>query len=418
MLRIKPFAALRPAPRPSGLASEVACVPYDVINAQEARTLAEGKPSSFLHVIRSEIDLPPDTDPHADIVYQTAVLNFQRFQAQGILEREPAECIYLYRQEADLRGRRVSQTGVVACCHIDDYANNIIKKHEKTRKEKEDDRTRHMIELRANPEPVFFLFRDRPDIKSAIAADASRPPLYDFVDCNSVRHTVWKCGSPAPYVDAFRKLPEAYVADGHHRTASAARAGAHFRSTNHGHTGNEEYNWFLTVLFPASELTILPYHRIVRDLAGLSPEQFLERLASVGTVEPTSQPDPPAPGVFTVYLGKARGWHRVTIPGSSIDRTDPIRSLDYELIADRVLTPILGVGDLRLDKRIDFVGGIRGWPELEKRVDLGEAAVAFCMHPVTIEQLMAIADAGHIMPPKSTWFEPKLRSGLLVHTLD
>ncbi|MFM9956577.1 MAG: DUF1015 domain-containing protein [Phycisphaerales bacterium] len=416
MLRIKPFTALRP---PVEHAAEVACVPYDVINTAEARVLAEGKPRSFLHVIRPELGLPDGTDPYSEQVYRAACDNFARFQREGTLKAAPRPGVYLYRQQTTLLGRKVSQTGVVACCHIDDYERGIIKKHEKTRKDKEDDRTRHVLELNANAEPVFFLFKDEPSLAAFIARDAapSVAPLYDFTAPDGVRHTIWECPEAAAYVSAFKNVPVAYVADGHHRTAAAARAGAEKRAANPGHTGDEGYNWFMAVLFPASQLTILPYHRMVKSLGDLSPSAFVERLGAVGKVESASAAEPGARGSLGVYLGKAHGWKRVTIPADSIPTNDPIASLDYEMLADRILGPILGITDLRTDKRIDFVGGIRGPGELEKRVDSGEMAAGFCMHPVQIEQLIAIADAGAIMPPKSTWFEPKLRSGLLVNPL-
>lgn len=413
MLRIKPFVALRPH---ADQAAQVACVPYDVVSTEEARALAAGNPRSFLHVIRPEIDLPPRPDPYAPEVYEAARRAFESFQKSGVLMREPEPAIYLYRQEMTLLGRRLSQTGVVACCHIDDYANNLIKKHEKTRQDKEDDRTRHVQALGANAEPVFFMFRDRPELERLIAAGSAAPALFDFTSPDGVRHTVWRTGEPRTYVEAFRQVPCAYVADGHHRTASAARAGAERRAQNPRHTGDEEYNWFLAVLFPASRLTILPYHRAVKDLNGLSTGDFLAKLARVGDLTEGAGDAPARPGSVSVYADGR--WHGLCFPEHSIDRRDPIRSLDSVLLSERVLTPILGIGDIRKDKRIDFVGGIRGPGELKKRVDDGEFAVAFSMFPTTIEQLIAIADAGEIMPPKSTWFEPKLRSGLLVHTLD
>jgi len=416
MLRVKPFSALRP---PIELAPRVASVPYDVVDTAEARALAEGNPSSFLHVIRPDIDLPDDVDHGADVVFETARRAFMQFQNSGILVRDPEPAIYLYRQQADLLGRRASQTGVVCCCHVDDYNNNLIKKHEKTRKDKEDERTRHVLELNANAEPVFFLIRDRADLNSLVRADVAAAPLYDFTAPDGVRHTVWKAAASDPYVRAFAQVPCAYVADGHHRTASAARAGAARRAANPRHTGNEEYNWFMAVLFPASELTILPYHRTVKDLRGMTPAQFVERVRSapgVKSVVAAARPEPPAPGSVGLYVGGA--WSLVTFDPASINRADPIASLDYVLLYERILAPILDIGDIRTDKRIDFVGGIRGPGELRKRVDSGRAGAAFCMHATTIDQLMAVADAGQIMPPKSTWFEPKLRSGLLVHTLD
>lgn len=416
MIRIKPFSAWRP---PAEVAARVACVPYDVVSRSEARTLAEGNPLSFLHVVRPDIDLPDNVDEHDESVYKQAVSALKSFCSNGTLAHEKAPAVYLYRQSATLLGRTVSQTGVVACCHIDDYTSGLIKKHEKTRKDKEDDRTRVVLDQNANAEPVFFLHKDNADIAALVKQDSSGTPLYDFTAPDGVRHTVWKASNADAYVKAFAPLPCVYVADGHHRTASAARAGAERRAKNPKHTGNEEYNWFMAVLFPAGELTILPYHRVVKDLAGMTPADFLGKLKTIGTVTSNVPADPPTPGSFCVYLGKAAGgWHRVTLPESSIDRRDPIASLDYVLLSDRVLAPMLGIQDLRTDKRIDFVGGIRGPVELEKRVDEGRAAAAFCMHPVTIQQLIAVADADQIMPPKSTWFEPKLRSGLLVHTLD
>jgi uncharacterized protein (DUF1015 family) len=413
MLRAKPFAALRPNPEH---AAEVACVPYDVVNTSEARALAEGKPRSFLHVIRPEIDLPDTVDHYADEVYAAAARAFRRFQKEGTLVREDRECVYLYRQEMTLLGRTLRQTGIVCCCHIDDYNTNVIRKHEKTRKDKEDDRTRHVLTLNANAEPVFFLFQDDAALATLVASDVAKPALFDFVAPDGVRHTIWRCEHPQPYIAGFANIPVAYVADGHHRTASAARAGAERRAANPNHTGNEEYNWFLATLFPASELTILPYHRLVTDLNGMTSGDFLQRLSKVARVTPDAAPEPAARGHVSMYLGGK--WHGVAFDPATINLNDPINSLDYVVLADRVLHPILGIGDIRTDQRIDFVGGIRGPGELKKRVDRGDGAVAFSMYPTSIDQLIAISDAGAIMPPKSTWFEPKLRSGLLVHTLE
>ncbi|HBS28057.1 MAG TPA: DUF1015 domain-containing protein [Phycisphaerales bacterium] len=415
MLRIKPLSVLRP---PAELAPAVACVPYDVVNTQEARALAAGNPRSFLHVIRPDIDLPDEVDHHADIVYDTAKSAFERFQRDATLTRDPQPAIYLYRQEMSLLGRRVSQTGVVCGCHTDDYNSGLIKKHEKTRKDKEDDRTRHVLTLSANAEPVFFLFKDDAAIGALIRADTAGTALYDFTAPDGVRHTVWRAAPErAPlYTRAFGALPCAYVADGHHRTASAARAGAERRAANPRHTGAEEYNWFLAVLFPAFALTILPYHRTVADLNGLTPEAVLKKIGAGARVTPDASPEPASPGSVSMYI--AGRWHGIAFPTESISRADPVRSLDSVILTERILQPILGIGDIRTDTRIDFVGGIRGPDELRRRVDEGRAAIAFSMHAVTIEQLIAISDAGEIMPPKSTWFEPKLRSGLFVHTLD
>jgi uncharacterized protein (DUF1015 family) len=411
-MRISPFTALRPKPE---LAARVAAVPYDVVNTEEARRLAEGNPLSFLHVSRSEIDLPPGTDPYSDGVYQRALENLSWLTREALL-REAQPSTYVYRQETKLLGKSVCQTSLVCCAHVEEYASGIIKRHEKTRRDKEDDRTRHVIQLKTNTGPVFLMYRDRPSIDQLIAGEVSQAPLYDFVAVDGVRHQVWRCADARPYLSEFAQVGEAYIADGHHRAASAARAGVELRGKNPRHDGSEEYNWFLCALFPSSQLTILPYHRVVKDLNGLSAAQFVEKLKAVGSVSETDNPEPPAPGSFCVYVDKR--WYRVTLPAHGIDASDPVGSLDYSLLGERVLGPILGIGDIRSDQRIDFVGGIRGPGELVKRVDSGRDAVAFSMHATTIEHLLRVADADQIMPPKSTWFEPKLRSGLLLHTLD
>jgi len=413
MLRLRPFAALRPRPE---LADKVACVPYDVVNTAEARALAEGNPHSFLHVSRAEIDFPPDADPYADRIYASARATFERFAREGILVHEDKPSLYAYRQEAVLAGKRVSQIGIVGCCHVDDYNSGRIKKHEVTRKDKEDDRTRHTLAIDANAGPVFLAYKGQPEL-NALCAEASRgAALYDFTAPDGVRHTVWRIERCDPVVQAFARIECAYVADGHHRSASAARAAVEKRKHNPRHTGDEEYNWFLCVLFAADQLNVLPYHRVVRDLGGLTPQALLDKLGAVAQVTPATQPIPDTPATFGMYLGKR--WYHVRLPASAIDAGDPVRSLDYVLLSEHVLAPLLGVADLRTDKRIDFVGGIRGTAELERRVDSGECAVAFAMRATTLEQLMRVADADLIMPPKSTWFEPKLRSGLLIHLLE
>jgi uncharacterized protein (DUF1015 family) len=408
-MRLHPFRALLPPPE---LAPQVAAVPYDVVNRAEAAELAGDNPYSFLHVGRSDIDLPESVDPHDPRIYAKAREALDRFKAEGILLREPEPSLYLYRQEMDGR----TQTGVVGCVHIDDYEQDIIRKHEKTRQDKEDDRTRHVLTLGANAEPVFLTYRGRREIDTLSDQIAgTTAPIYAFTAPDGVRHTAWRVPDPARFVDLFRSIPHAYVADGHHRSASAWRAGKEIRARPPEHRRGGEYNWFLAALFPAKQLRILPYNRLVRDLNGLSETGVLARLSRVGRVSATDHPAPPHRHSFSVYLPGR--WYLMELDDGNIDRRDPIASLDVSLLQDRVLGPILGIGDPRTDPRIDFVGGIRGTAELERRVDSGEMAIAFSMCPTTLEQLMAVADAGHVMPPKSTWFEPKLRSGLFVHTL-
>jgi uncharacterized protein (DUF1015 family) len=408
-MRLHPFRALRPPP---GLAARVAAVPYDVVSREEAAALAEGNPDSFLHVGRSDIDLPPDTDPYDPRIYATARAALDRFVARGTLVRDSEPGLFLYRQEMDGR----AQTGIVGCVHVDDYEHDIIRKHEKTRKDKEDDRTRHVLTLNANAEPVFLTYRPVAELDALARTAAAAEPLYDFTARDGVRHTVWAVPDSEAWVRAFCGVPVAYVADGHHRSASAWRAGKERKAANRRHRGDEEYNWFLAVLFPSNQLRILPYNRLVKDLNGLTPAAFAEQLRRLGRLELATEPAPSAPASFGLFFDGA--WQRLTLDERSIDRADPIGSLDVSLLQDRLLGPILGIGDPRTDKRIDFVGGIRGPGELERRVRSGEMALGVAMYPTTLDQLMAVSDAGGIMPPKSTWFEPKLRSGLFVHELD
>ena len=361
-MRIQPFRAVRPVPE---LAAEVAAVPYDVVSRSEAAELARGNVHSFLHVGRSDIDLPEDIDPHDPLIYSKAREALDSFLEREILIRDRTPALYLYRQIMDGR----AQTGVVGCVHIDDYERDIIRKHEKTRQDKEDDRTRHVLTLNAHAEPVFLTYRGKPAIDALAESVVATTPLYDFTAPDNVRHTIWRIADPSAWVKAFGTVPHAYVADGHHRCASAWRAGKERRSANPNDRGNEEYNWFLAVLFPATQLAILPYNRVVRDLAGKTAAQVLRELAGVGLVRPAPGPEPERSGSFCVYLNNA--WHLLELDKTTIDPQDPIGSLDVSLLQDRVLSPILGVGDPRSDKRIDFVGGIRGTGELERRPSLG-----------------------------------------------
>ena len=404
---VKPFAALRPA---LDKVAALAAVPYDVVDTAEARVLAAGNPDSFLHVSRPEIDLPDSVDIHDDAVYAQGVRAFKELQARGVLQREADERLYVYRQ---IMGSH-SQTGVVACCHIEDYAKDIIRKHEKTRKDKEDDRTSHCMELNANSGPVFLTYRDTAVLDTLVKAVEKSAPLYDFTAADGIRHTVWRVEGPLEgWVKAFGQVPLAYVADGHHRAAAAFRSGQQRRAANPAHTGNEEYNWFLAVLFPSNQLRILPYNRCVADLNGLTPGAFLAKVKAVFKAEPADGATPAGAREVRMYLGHA--WYKLTWDELS---SDPVGRLDVSVLQDWLLAPVLGISDPRTNTRISFVGGIRGPGELIKRVDSGRDAVAFSMAPTTVGQMMDIADAGQIMPPKSTWFEPKLRSGLLVHTLD
>ena len=404
MLKIRAFQGLSPKPE---LATQVACVPYDVVNREESAALAEGNPVSLLHVDRAEIDLPKETNPYSDIVYATAKANLDRLVSEGVLQREATPCLYLYRQQM---GEHV-QTGIVAVCHIDDYANDIIRKHEKTRKDKEDDRTRLIGTLGANTGPVFLTYRNQAPIDAMVREFSANAPTFDFVAPDGIRHTVWRVEGDR-LVAAFGAVPLAYVADGHHRSASAARVGAERRAANPTHTGDEDYNWFLCVLFPANELRILPYNRVVADLNGLSTEAFLEAVRSRFDIVPNASASPSGPGMVSMFLDGQ--W--IGLTWKADPAADPVSRLDVSVLQDRLLAPFLGIDDPRTNTRIDFVGGIRGTSELEERVRSGRASIAFSMHPVTVDQLMDIADAGQIMPPKSTWFEPKLRSGLFIHT--
>ena len=403
-MRIQPIQGLVPK---SGHAAAVACVPYDVVNAAEAAALAEGRPDSLLRVDRAEIELPPATDPYSDNVYSRARENFAALQQRGALVRESEPCLYVYQQQM---GAHV-QRGLVAGCHVDDYDRELIRKHEKTRKDKEDDRTRLIDTLGADTGPVFLTYRDNAAVTALVNAKTQETPLHDFTAPDGIRHTVWRIPGGADWVRAFDAVPVSYIADGHHRAASAARVARLRRERNPAHTGREDYNWFLCVLFPASELKILPYNRIVADLNGLRPEAFLAEVRSRFGLEENAVPAPAEVGRVSMYFGGK--WYGLRVQAAA--DADPVSRLDVSVLQDRLLAPVLGIHDVRTDKRIDFVGGIRGTVELERRVD-ADGGVAFSMYPVSLGQLMDIADAGQIMPPKSTWFEPKLRSGLVIHT--
>ena len=408
MTRLIPFRALRPRP---DLARQIASVPYDVVDTEEARALALGNPLSFLHVVRSEIDLPANTHPYSDEVYAQAKRAFQDLQSSGSMQRDPDEAIYLYRQVMDGH----AQVGVVACCPVDEYDQDKIKKHEKTRPDKENDRTRHVMSIQANAGPVFLTYRGRDAINTHVKAIVEgEPPLYDFVAVDGIRHTVWKIKDPSPFLSEFAQVPFTYVADGHHRSASASRARAEMRKANPNHSGDEPYNRFLAVLFPADQLRILPYNRVVHDLNGLTSAAFLKALSAVFDSTGSSSGRPAARGEFAVYLEQS--WHGFRAKESDLNQADSVARLDAAILQNRVLSPILGIDDPRTSDRISFVGGIRGTKELENRVNRAGSGVAFSMYPLGMDQLINVADDNKILPPKSTWFEPKLRSGLIVHT--
>ena len=413
MVRVKPFAALRP---PKGIVTQVAAPPYDVLNSEEARKMAGEK--SLLHITKPEIDFDPIAGEHEQRTYDRAVENFQAWQRRGWLVRDAKPCYYVYAQTMDGR----TQYGLVLCAHTDDYASGIIKKHELTRKDKEDDRMIHVRIQNANIEPVFFSYKDNAELNAIVAKAAAGPSEFRFTDENGFGHELWVIDDDATIaritelftdeVDAF------YVADGHHRTAAAARVGAEKRAQNPAHTGDEEYNFFMAVCFPESQLKIIDYNRVVKDLNGMDAATLLERLADDFEVAEKGSDiyKPCALHNFSMYLGGK--WYSLTAKPGRYDDSDPIGVLDVTILSGLVLDKLLGIKDLRTDKRIDFVGGIRGLGELARRVDSGEMAVAFALYPVSMKQLIDIADSGRIMPPKTTWFEPKLRSGLAIHTLD
>lgn len=414
MVRVKPFAAIRP---PKDIVTEVAAPPYDVLNSVEAKKMAGEK--SLLHITKPEIDFDPILPDHDDKVYDRAVKNFAQWQKNGWLVQDKKPCYYVYAQT--MEGR--TQYGLVLCAHTDDYAEGKIKKHELTRKDKEDDRMVHVKIQNANIEPVFFAYKDNSQLNEIVSRTVAAAPEYSFTDENGFGHSFWVIDDDATIekiTDIFtNKVNAFYVADGHHRTAAAARVGAEKRSGNAAHTGDEEYNYFMAVCFPETQLKIIDYNRVVKDLNGLTPEQFMTALEEDFTVTPyegEGECHPSHLHNFSMYLGGK--WYSMETKPGRYDDNDPIGVLDVTILSNLVLDKILGIKELRTDKRIDFVGGIRGLGELSRRVDSGEMKVAFALYPVSMKQLTDIADSGNIMPPKTTWFEPKLRSGLAIHKLD
>lgn len=402
-MRIQPFAALRP---PADLASEVASPPYDVIDSAEAKALAT--PRSFLHVIKPEIDLPEDTGHYDDAVYNKAKENFDRFQSEGLLVRDAEPSLYVYQQQS---GDHL-QIGVVCTCHIDDYSSGIIKKHEFTLKKKEDDRTRHVKTLMANAGPVFLTYRDSDEIDAMIASIREGDADVDLTDEQGVRHTAWRVPDASALQAAFAKVDEAYVADGHHRSASAVRVGAELAAANPDHDGSEPYNWYLCVLFPADQLKVLAYNRLVADLNGQEPDAFLAALGESFDIA-SGVPEPDGMGTISMYF--QGGWHALT-PKNIPD--DPVGRLDVSICQHQILTPVLGIDDPKTNPRISFKGGKGSTDFLKSQVDSGKAAVAFSLFPTNVRDMMAVADISEVMPPKSTWFEPKLRSGLFVNSIE
>ena len=412
MSLIKPFAGLRPA---AGRADDVVAPPYDVMNAAEARQLAEGRPWSFLHISRPEIDLPVDTDPYAPEVYAKARENLDHMIAEGVLARDSKPCYYAYRLTM---GSHV-QTGLVAGASVEAYDNDRIKKHEFTRPVKEDDRVRQIDALNAQTGPVFLVYKANSVVDDVLARISAANPDVDVTAADDVRHELWVIDNDSDIsalTDAFAAMDAIYVADGHHRSAAGSRVGNSRREANKAHGGEESYNYFLSVIFPDDQMQILDYNRVVKDLNGKSKDEFLQAVGETFEVEPSETPVKPAhTAEFGMYLDGQ--WYRLNLDHSKIP-ADPVASLDVSLLADNLIEPVLGISDPRRDSRIDFVGGIRGLSGLEKRVDSGEMAVAFSLYPTTMEALMAVADAGEVMPPKSTWFEPKLADGLVSHVLD
>ena len=411
MAAVKPFICIRPAKEN---AAKVASLPYDVYNRKEACAAVAGNPVSFLNIDRAETQFSDDVDTYADCVYEKARELLDTQIAEGVYVTDAGDHYYLY--ELTMDGR--SQTGIVACSSIDDYVNGVVKKHENTREDKELDRIRHVDTVNAQTGPIFLTYRQNETLKAIVAEEKAKPVLYDFVSDDGIRHRVWKIDDPAQTAAieaAFAAIPATYIADGHHRAASAVKVGLKRRAENPGYTGEEPFNYFLSVLFPDEELMILPYNRVVKDLNGMSREQFFEAVKGKFELEEIGK-EPYAPaekGTFGMYLDNT--WYALKVL-PQYRSADPVKGLDVSILQDQLLGPVLGIGDPRTDKRIDFIGGIRGLKELERRVR-EDMEIAFSMYPTSIKELLAVADAGLLMPPKSTWFEPKLRSGLFIHKL-
>jgi len=413
---VKPFRGLRPDKK---IADKLSCLPYDVMNSKEASQMAEGNPYSFLHITRAEIDLDENIDPHSKAVYDKSIENFQKFQDEKFLVKDSKPKFYIYAQTMDGR----TQYGIAGAAFCEDYQNGIIKKHELTRPDKEDDRMVHIKTINANAEPVFLSYRAVPEIDTIVSGIVnSQKPEYDFISNDGFGHKFWVIVSDETNKKIEKlfaeKVPALYVADGHHRTAAAARVGLEKKAQNPNHKGNEEYNYFLAVIFPDNQLKIMDYNRVIKDLNGLSDEEFLEKLSKSFEISDKGNEvyAPKKLHEFSMYLsGK---WYKLSAKEGTFENSDPIGVLDVTILTKQVLEPLLDIKDLRTSKRIDFVGGIRGLKELKRRVDSGEMKCAFALYPVSMSQLLNIADTGNIMPPKTTWFEPKLRSGLVIHTLD
>lgn len=401
MAVLHPFKAWHPDPENI---EEIACVPYDVISVAEARTLAKGKPNSFLHVIRPEIDLPKGTDPHDDTVYDKGAENLQRFLSDRTLQQDQESSIFIYRL---IRNGR-PQTGIFACVSVADYDEEVILKHELTRPDKEDDRTRHILTQEAHAEPVMITYKDDDKTQTLIDEATEKDPLFDFEASDGVIHKIWKVTNTDEFEKAFKNVPNLYIADGHHRCKSASRAAEEKQKNNPDHTGDEEYNFFPAVVFPMSNMKILPYNRVVKSV----PDHFLDILKEEFELVPDADPSPSQKGKISIYIDGE--WFGMTLPLD--DNPNSVQKLDVYRLQNHLLDPLLDIKDPRTDKNISFVGGIRGTEELEKLVNSNEAEMAVSMYPTAIEELVEVSDEGLLMPPKSTWFEPKLRSGILVHT--